>query len=202
MNISIPQNKVFAQNIGEILSQTFIPVSKNVVMKFWSEKIYYDQRWSEGLYIYVMPTVPSPELNAMSGHLIAVKIHDHPVDREVFQEDAERLWDMINEYARHIPLRINAFSLFHIYSGFRETHKCRLKKFGRKAWLKCVSHFPPNDQKLKAWSIPIVSRDPDRAVKIILKLVINFWRKAVHSLAEKLGVDRWQYNDNVMKLYS
>ncbi|MEO0252003.1 MAG: hypothetical protein ABIM44_07175, partial [candidate division WOR-3 bacterium] len=127
---------------------------------------------------------------------------DHPVDREIFMDDTESLAREINGIAGQVPYRINAFSFFHVYHSFRETHVYRLKKFGWKAWLKCRSLLPPNDQKFRAMSFPIVSRDPDRAVKIILKLVINFWRKAVYSLAEKLGVERWMYNDNVMKLYS
>jgi len=194
--------KSFSQDIGEVLSQTFIPIGRNVALKFWNVRVHHHQDWGEGLFMYALPTVPDPEQNCMHAHLIVVKVHDHPVDREVYEDDAESLFRAAVEYAGRIPLKVNAFSLFHIYSGFRETHVHRLKRFGCKAWLKCRRLLPPNDQKLKAMSFPIVSRDPDRAVKIILTLIVNFWRKAVYSLAEKLGVGRWQYNDNVMKLYS
>jgi len=197
-----PSTVEYSSKLGELLSQTFIPIYRNVIVKFWNVRVYHSQNWEKGLFIYALPTVPNPELNVMHAHLIAVKIHDHPVDREIFMDDTESLAREINGIAGQVPYRINAFSFFHVYHSFRETHVYRLKKFGWKAWLKCRRLLPPNDQKFRAMSFPIVSRDPDRAVKIILALIVNFWRKAVYSLAEKLGVGRWQYNDDVNKLYS
>jgi hypothetical protein len=192
------KNFSFDDYVGEVVgevSQTLIPLTKIAVKScYGSGRVEYRYINDENVYIWWIPTVPDVEADDFKYYVVVLKFLDG-VDRETYVEESYRV------FSKYFDLkRCDSGSIFVISPRLRYTHICRLKHFGRKAYLKWMNLAKCGSIRVRAF--PIVAKTPEKAIHRIFKFMYIFLSKRMHALAEKVGISPKLYDYNPMKLYS
>jgi len=191
-------NFSFEDLIGDVVcevSQTLIPLGRSAVKWCYGfGRVEYRYVDEEKLYMWLIPTVPDVEGSGFKYYMVAVKFLDG-VDRESYLEAA------VDIYKKHYDLRkCDSGSIFVVSPKLRYTHICRLKHFGKKAYLKWVDLARGVNMRVRAF--PIVAKTPEKAIHRILKFMYIFLTKRLYALAETVGVSPKLHDYSSMKLLS
>jgi hypothetical protein len=198
LSSSLYKNFSFEDYVGEIVSevsQTLIPLTVSAVKPVYGYgRVKYLYIPEENTFIFWTPIVPNIEANDYEYYMVAIKVLDE-IDRETYEEEARRL------FSKYFDLKTcDSGSIFVISQKLKDTHICRLKHFGKKAYLKWMNLVKGGSIRVRAF--PIVAKTPEKAIHRIFKFMYIFLSKRMHALAEKVGISPKLYDYNPMKLYS
>ena len=185
----------YAGEVVSQISQTIIPTGKWICRAVYGYgRVEYQYYPEEQLYIWRIPTAPDVEGNDFKYYFVAVKFLAE-IDRELY-EDAVR-----SIFTRFFDLkRCDSGSIFVVSPRIRYTHLCRLRAFGKKAYLKWMELV--RGANIRVRSFPIVAKTVEKAVHRILKFMYTFTSKRLWALAEAVGVSSGLHDYSEQKLIS
>jgi hypothetical protein len=187
---------LYGERVLELCQDAFVPVYERVGRRYWNNGIYADVKHPYymanhdlGLGEYYVPTVLNGE-NIIQTHRIVVSVQPE-LDTESFEREVQRLAKPLRT-----PLgKIDSETLFIIAPKISEKQRSRLRRLGKKAYIR-------NRRFGYRFATPIITESPEIAVKKLMERLTHFWQKRVKAFLERVKLQAWMYDYKVKNLLS
>ena len=201
--IQVPYG-MWQTRVLEILQTVFSPMYRNVWEQNWNNSMfagmrrpYYFCDFENGLYEIYIPTVMDAA-NRMHYWRIIVKTYDE-IDEESMQINQTVL---LSPYITPMGY-IDSETIVHIAQQTTPEYKHKLakawKEGGRSLWFKNLLKGFKHKHKRGYFTPIIIHQSPDIAVKRLLSLLRNFWKKRIVAFLKKLKLQDWMFREYLVK---